>query len=211
MNTNYTHETWMACKHKRSQTELKMQNAQKNVKTYDNTWRLQFIEATQNPDQQVFKEQTTFMKSIWQLIWESSFHLFPGFRHWRLKCTPYTYKCCCSNHSMIPETMWLHAGLSTSTRAWKNRSCSQAAHEHIYRNQNWFIKKLNGLEHIPNHINEYSCARIWTHCLRPLAKRLRLLYQKLAALSHCLLPLAKRLQELHLTGDALASGYIWII
>ena len=41
-----------------------MQNAQKNVKTYDNTWRLQFIEATQNPDQQVFKEQTTFMKSI---------------------------------------------------------------------------------------------------------------------------------------------------
>jgi len=42
-----------------------------------------------------------------------------GFRHWRLKCTPYTYKCCCSNHSMIPETMWLHAGLSTSTREWK--------------------------------------------------------------------------------------------
>lgn len=39
-------------------------------------------------------------------------------------------------------------------------------------------------------------------------KRLRLLYQKLATLSHCLLPLAKRLQELHLTGDALASGYI---
>ena len=68
--------------------------------------------------------------------------------------------------------------------------------------------KLNGLEHIPNHINECSCARILTHCLRPLAKRLRLLYQKLAALSHCLLPLAKRLQELHLTGDALASGYI---
>ena len=65
----------------------------------------------------------------------------------------------------------------------KNRSCSPAAHEHIYRNQNRFINKLNGLEHIPNHINECSCARIWTHCLRPLAKRLRLLYQKLAALS----------------------------
>ena len=122
-----------------------------------------------------------------------------------------TYQCCCSHHSMIPETMWLHAGLSTSTREWKNRSCSQAAHEHIFRNPNWFIQKLNGLEHIPNHINECSCARIWTHCLPPLAKRLRLLYQKLAALSHCLLPLAKRLQELHLTGDALASGYIWII
>ena len=102
-------------------------------------------------------------------------HLTSGFRHWRLKCTPYTYKCCCSNHSMIPETMWLHAGLSTSTREWKNRSCSQAAHEHIYRNQNRFKKKRHGLEHIPNHINECSCARIWTHCLRPLAKRLRLL------------------------------------
>ena len=191
----------------------KCNNAQKHVKTYDNTWRLQFIEATQNPDQQVFKEQTTFMKSIWQLIWESSFHLFPGFRHWALNCTPYTQYIQVLLLQPLNDSGDYVAACRPKhkyARVEKQILLPSSTRAHISQPK-LIHKKINGLEHIPNHINECSCARIWTHCLPPLAKRLRLLYQKLAALSHCLLPLAKRLQELHLTGDALASGYIWII